>query len=51
MKLHTEHISKNSRYWQAVNKLAKEDFPPEEYLAPPKRCLTWRKRTVWIFWL
>ena len=34
MKLHTEHITENSRYWKEINILAKEAFPPEEYLAP-----------------
>ncbi|HJB94605.1 MAG TPA: GNAT family N-acetyltransferase [Candidatus Mediterraneibacter intestinigallinarum] len=34
MKLNTEHITKNSRYWNNVNELAKEAFPPEEYIAP-----------------
>lgn len=34
MKLHTENITKNNRYWEEVNRLAKEAFPPEEYLAP-----------------
>ena len=36
MKLHTEHITENSRFWDQVNALAKEAFPPEEYLAPSK---------------
>ena len=36
MKLHTEHITENSRYWKEINILAKEAFPPEEYLAPSK---------------
>ena len=34
MKLHTEYITKNNRFWEEVNRLAKEAFPPEEYLAP-----------------
>ena len=34
MKLHTEYITKNIRYWEEVNRLAKEAFPPEEYIAP-----------------
>ena len=34
MTLNTERISKESRFWQQVNSLAKEAFPPEEYLAP-----------------
>ena len=34
MKLNTERISKESRFWLQVNSLAKEAFPPEEYLAP-----------------
>lgn len=34
MKLHTEYITKNSRYWEEVNRLAKEAFPPEEYIVP-----------------
>ena len=36
MKLNTEHITKNNRFWNEVNALAKEAFPPEEYLAPSK---------------
>lgn len=36
MILTTEHITEKSRYWDRVNKLAKEAFPPEEYLAPTK---------------
>lgn len=34
MKLNTEHITRASRFWDEVNALAKEAFPPEEYLAP-----------------
>ena len=34
MELHTEYITENSRHWEDVNRLAKEAFPPEEYLAP-----------------
>ena len=34
MKLNTEHITRASRFWNDVNVLAKEAFPPEEYLAP-----------------
>ncbi len=36
MKLNTEKITKGSRFWQQINSLAKEAFPPEEYLAPDK---------------
>lgn len=36
MRLHTERITENSRFWDKVNNLAKEAFPPEEYLAPSK---------------
>ena len=36
MKLYTESITEGSRDWEAVNALAKEAFPPEEYLAPKK---------------
>ncbi len=36
MKLNTEKITKESRFWQQINFLAKEAFPPEEYLAPDK---------------
>ncbi len=36
MKLHTEHITENSNYWNNVNILAKEAFPPEEYIEPAK---------------
>lgn len=34
MRLNTEHITQDSRFWERVNTLAKEAFPPEEYLAP-----------------
>ena len=34
MKLNTEHITENNRFWNEINRLAKEAFPPEEYLAP-----------------
>lgn len=34
MKLQTEPITRESRFWEQVNTLAKEAFPPEEYLAP-----------------
>ena len=36
MKLNTEKITKESRFWQQVNSLAEEAFSPEEYLAPDK---------------
>lgn len=36
MRLHTEHITKDSRFWNEINALAKEAFPPEEYLEPAK---------------
>lgn len=34
MRLNIEHISQESRFWDKINNLAKEAFPPEEYLAP-----------------
>lgn len=34
MRLNTEPITPQSPYWAQVNALAKEAFPPEEYLAP-----------------
>lgn len=34
MSLHTEPITQQGRFWAQVNALAKEAFPPEEYLAP-----------------
>lgn len=34
MRLNIEHITQQSRFWEQVNALAKEAFPPEEYLAP-----------------
>lgn len=34
MLLNTETIDETSRFWQEVNALALEAFPPEEYLAP-----------------
>ena len=36
MQLNTEHITASNRFWDKVNALAKEAFPPEEYLAPTK---------------
>lgn len=34
MNLSTEHIKKGHRFWNEIESLAKEAFPPEEYLAP-----------------
>lgn len=34
MKLNTEPITASSPFWSRVEALAKEAFPPEEYLAP-----------------
>lgn len=34
MILNTEYITEQSRFWNKVNALAKEAFPPEEYLVP-----------------
>lgn len=34
MQLNIEHITQDSRFWDRVNTLAREAFPPEEYLAP-----------------
>lgn len=34
MRLNIEHITEHCRFWDRVNALAKESFPPEEYLAP-----------------
>lgn len=34
MRLKTENITENSRFWDKINSLASEAFPPEEYLAP-----------------
>lgn len=34
MKLNIENITETCKYWQEVNALAREAFPPEEYLAP-----------------
>lgn len=36
MKLNIENITENCRFWNEINILAKEAFPPEEYLAPSK---------------
>ena len=36
MKLNTEKITKESLFWPQIDSLAKEAFPPEEYLAPEK---------------
>lgn len=34
MRLNTEPITQQSRFWEPVNALIREAFPPEEYLAP-----------------
>lgn len=34
MKLNIENINSKSRFWKRINMLAKEAFPPEEYIAP-----------------
>lgn len=34
MKLNIEHITESNRFWNQVNELAKEAFPPKEYLSP-----------------
>lgn len=34
MRLNVEPITQESRFWHQVNALAKEAFPPKEYLAP-----------------
>lgn len=34
MRLNIEHITKESRFWDKADVLAKEAFPPEEYLSP-----------------
>lgn len=34
MKLNIEHIKSDSRFWTQINALAREAFPPGEYLAP-----------------
>lgn len=34
MRLNIEHITQENRFWNRINTLAKEAFPPEEYLAP-----------------
>lgn len=36
MKLDIEQISTDSNFWNDINILAKEAFPPEEYLSPSK---------------
>ena len=36
MKLNIEKITRESRFWEQLHSLAKEAFPPEEYLAPDK---------------
>lgn len=36
MRLKTEQITENGRFWDKVNALAKGAFPPEEYIAPAK---------------
>lgn len=36
MKLDMEPIRTGSRFWQQIHTLAKEAFPPEEYLPPEK---------------
>lgn len=34
MKLITEHITENHRFWNQINSIASEAFPVEEYIAP-----------------
>lgn len=34
MRLNIEQITQDSRFWNQVNTLAREAFPPEEYLTP-----------------
>lgn len=34
MRLNVEPITRESRFWNPVNRLAKEAFPPKEYLSP-----------------
>ena len=36
MKLNVEQVTEKNRFWNQINALAKEAFPPEEYLAPSK---------------
>ena len=36
MKLNIEQVTQECRFWNQINALAKEAFPPEEYLAPTK---------------
>lgn len=36
MQLTTEPINQQHRFWQQINVLAKQAFPPEEYLSPQK---------------
>lgn len=36
MILNTEQITENNPFWQRINALAKEAFPPEEYIEPSK---------------
>lgn len=36
MKLNIEQVTQESRFWNQINALAKEAFPPAEYLAPSK---------------
>lgn len=34
MKLNTEYITESNRFWEKINTLAREAFPPEEYISP-----------------
>ena len=34
MALYMEPVTRQSQYWDEINALAREAFPPEEYLAP-----------------
>lgn len=47
-KLHTEHITENRRYWEAVNNSQRKPFRRRN-ISRPKRWWKWQKQTSWIF--
>lgn len=50
MKLEAEKISEESPFLEAINRLAKEASPPEEYLAPAK-LIEMAKKPNFDFWV
>ena len=50
MKWNIEQAAQESRFWNQVNLLAKEAFPPEEYLAP-EQLLKMAEEDRFDFWI